>query len=432
MSGLRVEGRTGADGTFAMGPFPPGEASMAAQAPGDRITWSSRERPEQANFALAAGEQKTGLKLTVTRKKGTIKGVVLAANGQPLAGASVQAGLERERGRAWRNDVDGGGRALTGPDGSFSIEELASGKFTLWAAHPGHPELEQNGIASGTSNVRLQLRKSASIAGVVVDGSGRPVRPYSLVVVPPGRPGDSEGMRIRQAMDFGGRPIHVDDARGAFQAEDLAPGSYDLVVTAGDGRTGRLSGSRWRRVRPRRACGYPSRTRSWSPGGCWSTRAGSPWPERGWRSARPGPPGRPAPTRNGAFTLDKVPALPMMGVSTRDRAAHARLRVPQPPRRPGGQGRPGDHPPPEARPRTGQPGPDGLSYTEREGKVVIGDVVADSVASRAGLRKGDTILEVDGKKLAGADISAVGGDASRSGQGGDPDGPVRRGQLPAR
>jgi hypothetical protein len=408
MGGARVEGRSGPDGTFTMGPFPPGESSIAAQAPGDRITWSSRERPEQANFTLAAGEQKTGLKLTVTRKRGSIRGVVVGPDGQPLAGASVQAARERERGRAFKGDLDGGGRAVTGPDGAFAIEELASGSFTLWAAHPGHPEREQTGVAAGASSVRLQLHRSASIAGVVVDGSGRPIRPYSLVVVPPGRAGESEGMRLRMAMDMNSRPLSVDDARGAFRAQDLAPGAYDLVATTPDGRTARASGIAVAEGEAKQGVRLTVQEALTVTGRVLEYEGGQPLAGARVAIREPGSSAREARTdATGAFTLEKVPALPSLGISVdTEPRTHISEYRPVPAGREGradlGTIRLLKYDP--KRPNKGRVG---ITYGEQEGKVVINAVLADSPGARAGLRKGDTVLEVDGKKLSGADFGTL-------------------------
>ena len=253
---------------------------MAAQAPGDRVSWSSRARPEQADFTLAAGEQKAGLKLVVTRKRGTIRGVVLGPDGQPLAGASVQAAREREAGRAYKNDLDGGGRAVSGPDGAFALEELASGNFTVWAAHPGHPELEQNRVAAGTSTLRLQLLASASMAGNLVDGAGRRCGSTGWWWCRPRGPASRRaGACAGRWIPTGASPSTSTIARGAFLAGDLAPGAYDLVASApGRADRPREPGSPSARGRRRPGFGWSCRGRWWSAARCWSTRAASRWP----------------------------------------------------------------------------------------------------------------------------------------------------------
>jgi uncharacterized membrane protein YjjB (DUF3815 family) len=90
--------------------------------------------------------------------------------------------------------------------------------------------------------VRLELWRGGSISGVVIDEAGVPVTRYTLVVVPPGKPGESEDTRFRRATDFESRPLTIDDAGGAFQVKDLAAGSYDLVATAAGGGVALVAG----------------------------------------------------------------------------------------------------------------------------------------------------------------------------------------------
>jgi predicted metalloprotease with PDZ domain len=109
----------------------------------------------------------------------------------------------------------------------------------------------------------------------------------------------------------------------------------------------------------------------------------------------------------GAFALENVPALPALAVSFEtEPRTHISEYLPVPPARDGRAQMPTlkmlkfD----PANPKKGRMG---VSYTERDGKITIHDVDADSPAARAGLRAGDLVLEVNGSKLLGADISVL-------------------------
>jgi hypothetical protein len=54
------DARTAPDGTFTVGPFAAGEISVVVMPPGERTSWSSMARPEQADLTIAGGEHQTG------------------------------------------------------------------------------------------------------------------------------------------------------------------------------------------------------------------------------------------------------------------------------------------------------------------------------------------------------------------------------------
>jgi S1-C subfamily serine protease len=111
--------------------------------------------------------------------------------------------------------------------------------------------------------------------------------------------------------------------------------------------------------------------------------------------------------RSGTFTLEKVPALPslMVDLSTEPRT-HISEWLPVPPAR-DGRAELGTVRLLKVDPGNPNKGRLGLSYGEGDGQVVVSGVLPDSPAARAGLQKGDAIVEIDGKKVVGADMTAV-------------------------
>lgn len=111
----------------------------------------------------------------------TASGTILDADGRPVAGIGVELVRSEARLGTWLGFQDPGPyRATTGPGGRFAVTDLPPGGFTLVAAHPEHPRLQQAGIdvAEGERKValgRFTLRKAVPMGGQVVDPQGQPV-----------------------------------------------------------------------------------------------------------------------------------------------------------------------------------------------------------------------------------------------------------------
>ena len=140
-----------------------------------------------------------------------IEGRVVQADGSPAAGAEVFATGGEDAAYATASET-----------GAFSLEVAPrswdvgarKGDATGRAEHPVT-------VAAGATarGVRIQLGAQAGIAGTVVAASSQqPIAGAQIAVSPYGANGDS------------GRA--VSDARGAFAVTGLAPGSYDVAVSA--------------------------------------------------------------------------------------------------------------------------------------------------------------------------------------------------------
>jgi protocatechuate 3,4-dioxygenase beta subunit len=221
---------SGPDGAFSLGPFFPAAITVMATVPGDVTYLGPETGPDKIDLTVGSGEHRAGIVLTLARRNRSIQGVVLGPGGQPIAGVVVQAEAERggmpmPRFFAGRTD---GGRAITGGDGAFALDGLATGTFTVWLAHPDHPELARPGVAAGTRGLRLQLARGATLAGVVVTPTGQPLTAYQISITP----ADDEATPPQHRLypKGVGEGIEVQDPGGAFRLQRLPPGRYDVAA----------------------------------------------------------------------------------------------------------------------------------------------------------------------------------------------------------
>ena len=148
-----------------------------------------------------------------------ISGRVLAPDDQPVAGAIVTA---RGAGANFK-------REATCEDGGFELGPLLPGTYELTASGPfssGLTRSERAVAPTGSTDVRLELRAAASLAGRVVDAEGAGVGGVRVHIQEQG--GD------RTSATFSG-------TAGGFEFMDLAPGHYHVVACAAD-QTGFAAG----------------------------------------------------------------------------------------------------------------------------------------------------------------------------------------------
>lgn len=195
----RVYASSDERGQFRVDGLAPGTYLLEARAPG-------HARTVQRNVRVPA----SGPLTVALQAAGVIEGFVVDAQGQPAADAEVQAG-----GRSPQT-------VTTGQGGGFSLE-VEPGTHLLSARRgeeAGSLEKPLTVKAGQTvRDVRLRLGKGSVLEGrVVARATGAPIVGANLSVSPTGGAGDSG-----QA---------VTDNTGHFSVGGLAPGSYDLGVSA--------------------------------------------------------------------------------------------------------------------------------------------------------------------------------------------------------
>jgi Carboxypeptidase regulatory-like domain len=153
--------------------------------------------------------------------------VVDAMSGQPLARAQVSISAQGVR--------DSGQSIETEEDGRFAFENLAAGRYVLFARRKGYlqqlykqHEQFSTAIVVGpelnTEDLRFELRPGASISGQVVDEMDEPVR-------------NAQVMLLQRGLAYGRRSNwHRDSAQtddlGHYHFGHLVPGTYFVAVSA--------------------------------------------------------------------------------------------------------------------------------------------------------------------------------------------------------
>ena len=402
-AGPRAEATAGDDGRFTVGPLSGDTVVITARGPGERFSIADGPgSPNTTTVKVARGEHRIGLALVIPRRDAAITGLVVdGATGRPIAGAALVAGLERPGESRPAREGAAVVRALTGPDGAFTLERLLRRSYTVWTSHPGHGDSERAGVAAGTAGLRLALRRAGSLAGTVVASDGQPVPSYTLLVLPPPRPGESEAARALRATDLGAPAHRIDDERGAFAVGGLEPGSYDLIATTADGRVARAAGialaEGQTRANLRLVAGGAANT---VRGRVVDARSGRPVPDVRVQVELAGTPPATRSDADGRFQLDGVPALPRLRVRLTSQAHRATETRVVPPAQDGRADLgtvallAADLADPY-RTRTGG------AFRERQGKLFVELVRPGSAAARAGFQPGDQVLSIAGQPASG-------------------------------
>jgi hypothetical protein len=211
---------SGEDGAYRVSGLAAGQVEISA------LLADSTSSPRAIH--LRDGERRQGVDLELPGRGLSIAGRVLDAGGQPVDGASVR--VTPERGGSAARVGDGRSSTLTDVDGSFRIEDLGAGTYTLLAFHSDHPQSRLSGVEAGRRDVTLQLAAGAKLSGTVVDAEGAAVADFKIVLVrsAPGglEVGPTHGVRL------------VRDPAGAFSFERLEAGTYRLRVAARAGESG--------------------------------------------------------------------------------------------------------------------------------------------------------------------------------------------------
>ena len=158
---------------------------------------------------------------------GSIAGTVVDAAGTAMAGARIRLlKMENQSEEFRRAQKYFGGSyksTVTEDDGSFIIDGLPEGAYSVVGEMVGYRKEELEGVSPGDDGIRIVLVLSAALAGRVTDqATGAPLTSYRLGL-------KLEGSESRFPW---GRTREVNDPDGRFKREDLDPGLYEVRLEA--------------------------------------------------------------------------------------------------------------------------------------------------------------------------------------------------------
>lgn len=224
------EVRVDATGAFRFDGLRSGAYQVAAERGQDPSRHEPGANGAGDRVVVRAGATAT-VQLVLEAEDGRITGTVRDAEGKPVSDAFVASARETDAGGARASSVaetrqtDWWGEdrpALTGSDGSFTLDHLAAGAYTVRAYRKGGGETIAEHVAVGTS-VALQIKPTGSLAGTVHASGG--ATPETIQIT------------ARVTATGFSRSDRFYRTDGRFALSDLPAGHYELTAT-GDGGQG--------------------------------------------------------------------------------------------------------------------------------------------------------------------------------------------------
>lgn len=200
----------GADERYSAVAGGDGEAVLRAVAAGTyAVEVSCPEGGSAPGGTLVVDRDRAGLVFAAPRGLGLV-GAIVDDAGAPIFGATVDASLD---------DGDGYGRAITDERGRFAVRGLTAGRWSLAVRSDRHvapagPEKVSLREGAPSPELRVVLRRGATLEGTLVDLDGAPIAGADVIVEHKGDGGGLSQARTR------------DD--GSFRVEGLADGAFEL------------------------------------------------------------------------------------------------------------------------------------------------------------------------------------------------------------
>jgi hypothetical protein len=169
--------------------------------------------PTQATLAAGA-ESKVELRL---QEPLVLAGRAVDSAGEPVADVRIRTGRAGTRMKALET--------YTGPDGSFRLDAVDRGPWWVSAYKEGYAIATREGVTMPVEDLTLRLDGFGGIRGRVVGAASKPLGEFTVAIdrfrpVGVGKPKP------------GGTGTLMMPSDGRFELSPLAPGHYDLVVTA--------------------------------------------------------------------------------------------------------------------------------------------------------------------------------------------------------
>ena len=190
-----------AEGGFLFEGVPPGRAKVTARLAGWELASGAQVQVE------TDADVEVSLKM---REVDGILGTVLTPEGEPAAYAAISLGDAKGR---WRRRPG----ARSDRQGRFVLPSVRELPIRLRASHTDHGPSAVIEVTRFDDEPTLQLTAGGRLVGRVVDGSGRPVRVFTVIAQPEG------GKR-------GGKRRQVRSGEGKFELRSMAPVPYTVRV----------------------------------------------------------------------------------------------------------------------------------------------------------------------------------------------------------
>ncbi|HKB16428.1 MAG TPA: hypothetical protein VKF62_10195, partial [Planctomycetota bacterium] len=185
------------------------------------------DAPEVEAEVPDAEEFRLDLAITEASVAGT---VVASATGEPVGGIHLRLLRSKDAERSGRWGFEAAPRRTSGADGTFRFEHVAPGSYAILASDGREgesTERESAGFAPARVDVRVEPGRAVPEALVRMEHGGAIRLSFST------RTGEEveEGL---VELDFGGAPLQAREletfSEGAFDAEGLPPGTYEVLV----------------------------------------------------------------------------------------------------------------------------------------------------------------------------------------------------------
>ncbi len=203
--------RTNEQGAFVFSAVAPGDYALRLRHPG------YADRPP-AEIDVPAGDANLDLGDLTLVSGGTIRGVVLGADGEPVAGAWIRAQARNQFGRTART-------ATADADGRFRLEGLSTDLVDLGVRGAGYPLLTRPGVrVDGEDPILIELLHGGIVTGRVVDADGN-----GAASVPVRLRREHDRSSSGSPLLWGPRdsyPRRVTDAAGRFRFDDVPSGNW--------------------------------------------------------------------------------------------------------------------------------------------------------------------------------------------------------------
>jgi RNA polymerase sigma factor (sigma-70 family) len=190
-----------------------GEYELKAKTEGPK-SWSSTG----LTLSVSPTQAITGMRLVLPDQTGAyISGEIVAPEGQPVAGARVQAIMG---GPPWTSNW-----SISEEDGTFAVNDLDEGYYNLQVQHPDRNFKMARNVEAYTENTRIVLGLRGSIKGQVVDQlTGLPVTRFEIHRYVP--ISDDSWWMVNS------RFLEVNDSDGRFTLDRIQAGEPTVTIRA--------------------------------------------------------------------------------------------------------------------------------------------------------------------------------------------------------